>query len=71
MWEWTQEHQQAFEQLKTILTSAPMLTHFNETKLTKLETDASDGVVSEALLQLINQNEWHPIAFFSKIINPA
>jgi hypothetical protein len=54
MWEWTQEHQQAFEQLKATLTSAPVLTHFDEAKLIKLETDASDGVVSEALSQLID-----------------
>jgi hypothetical protein len=71
MWKWTQEHQQAFEQLKATLTSAPVLIHFDEARLTKLETDASDGVVSGALLQFINQNEWHFIAFFSKTMNPA
>jgi hypothetical protein len=48
-WEWTQEQQHAFEHLKQTLTSAPVLVHFDETKPTKLETDASDGIVSEAL----------------------
>jgi hypothetical protein len=48
-----------------------VLVHFDETKPTKLETNASDGVVSEALSQITNEDEWHPIAFFSKTINLA
>jgi hypothetical protein len=51
-WEWTQEYQQAFKALKTAFTSAPVLAHFQEDRPTKLETDASDGVISEALFQL-------------------
>jgi hypothetical protein len=51
-WEWTQEHQQVFEALKAALTSAPVLAHFQKNRPTKLETDASDGVISEALSQL-------------------
>jgi hypothetical protein len=48
-----------------------VLVHFDETKPTKLETNASDDVVSKALSQMINKDEWHPVAFFSKIINSA
>jgi hypothetical protein len=70
-WEWTQEQQHAFEHLKQILTFAPVLVHLDETKPTKLETDASNDVISEALSQITNENEWHPIAFFSKTINSA
>jgi hypothetical protein len=51
-WEWTQEHQQAFTKLKKALTSTPVLVHFDEIKPTKLETDASDDVVSETLSQI-------------------
>jgi hypothetical protein len=70
-WEWTQEQQRAFDHLKQALTFAPVLVHFDETRAIKLETDASNGVVSGALSQLINQKEWHPIAFFSKTMNSA
>jgi hypothetical protein len=70
-WEWTQEQQHAFEHLKQTLTSAPVLVHFDETKLTKLETNASDDVVLGALSQMTNEDEWHPVAFFSKIMNLA
>jgi hypothetical protein len=48
-----------------------VLVYFDKTKPTKLETNASDDVVSGALSQMTNENEWHPVAFFSKIMNPA
>jgi hypothetical protein len=48
-----------------------VLVYFDETKPTKLKTDASDGVVSKALSQMTNKDEWHPIAFFSKTMNSA
>jgi hypothetical protein len=70
-WKWTQEQQHAFEHLKQALTSAPVLVDFDETKPTKLETNASDDIVSEALSQMTNKDEWHPVAFFSKTIDLA
>jgi hypothetical protein len=48
-----------------------VLVHFDETKPTKLETDASDGVVLGALSQMTNEDEWHFVAFFSKNMNSA
>jgi hypothetical protein len=48
-WKWTQKQQRAFNYLKQALTSALMLVHFDETRAIKLETNASDGVISEAL----------------------
>jgi hypothetical protein len=70
-WEWTQEQQRAFDYLKQALTFALVLVYFDETKATKLETNASDGVVSGALSQLTDQEKWHPVAFFSKTMNSA
>jgi hypothetical protein len=51
-WKWTQEHQQVFTKLKEALISTPVLVYFDEIKPTKLEIDASDGVVLEALSQM-------------------
>lgn len=34
-----------------------------------METNASDGVVAGTLSQLGKDGEWHPVAFYSKIID--
>jgi len=58
---WTRQHQEAFEELKRQLADAPILRHYNPDLETKLETDASDGVVAEVLSQK-HGDLWHPIA---------
>lgn len=40
-WQWTPEHDQAFDAVKTALTSPPILAHFNINLPTRLLTDAS------------------------------
>ncbi|KAM4055406.1 reverse transcriptase (RNA-dependent DNA polymerase) [Hirsutella rhossiliensis] len=42
-WDFDDRCLEAFETLKTALTTAPVLVHFIEDRETKLETDASDG----------------------------
>jgi len=41
-WSWTNASQEAFGELKRAFTTGPILTHFDETLPTKLETDSSD-----------------------------
>jgi hypothetical protein len=36
-----------------------------------VETDASDGVLGGVLLQLQPSGEWHPVAYYSKMMIPA
>jgi hypothetical protein len=48
-----------------------MLAHFQEDRPTKLETDASNGVISGTLSQLDPQKNWHSVAFYSKTMNSA
>jgi reverse transcriptase-like protein len=66
---WTQNCQEAFDNLKGLLVNAPVLRHYQPELPTKLETDASDGVVGGVLSQQVNDN-WHPIAYFSKTMSP-
>ena len=64
--------QKAFRELKNRLLSAPVLIHYRPNRATKLETDSSDGVVGAVLSQLYEEdNQWHPVAFFSKTMAPA
>jgi len=63
--------QSAFERLKSCLIEAPVLAHYDPTRQSRLETDASDGVVAGVLSQLGDDRFWHPVAFFSKTMAPA
>ncbi len=70
-WRWSDEEQEAFERLKSALTSAPILVHFNPSCDTILETDASDGVAAGVMSQKGTDGFYHPIAFYSKTLSPA
>lgn len=62
---------EAWEQLREALKSAPILCHYDPFKQTRLETDASDGVVAGVLSQLQDDDLFHPIGYFSKTMIDA
>ena len=65
-WGWENEHREAFEALKTVLTRAPTLALPQYDKPWQVTTDASDYAVGAALTQ-----EGKPVAFMSKKLSPA
>ena len=50
-WTWGSEQEKAFEALKTALTTAPLLQHFDRGLPTRLETDASNQAIAGILEQ--------------------
>jgi len=54
-----------------MFTTGPILTHFDDTRPTKLETDASDFALGAVLSQLREDEKWHPVAFLSRKFSPA
>lgn len=58
----------AFEKLKTILTSEPVLANYDPNNETELHTDASKIGYGAVLLQKQSDNRFHPIAYFSKSV---
>jgi len=50
-WEWGDKEQQAFNELRTKLTTAPVLVYFDPLAPTKIETDALKSVCSGILSQ--------------------
>lgn len=69
---WTEDCEKAFQRLKDAFTSAPVLHHFDPSLPIILETDASDYAVSGILSQVSPvDDDIHPIAFFSRTMNPA
>jgi len=70
-WTWTPSSEDAFDKLKQMFTTGPILTQFDDTGPTKLETDASDFALGALLSQLWEDEKWHPVAFHSRKSSPA
>ena len=69
VFEWTEETQLAFEELKQQLTSAPVLMMPDQTKPFQIECDALKYASGAVLTQLDNNRDQHPIAFLLKNFN--
>lgn len=60
---------EAFEKLKTIITSPPILKFFNPNQPVRVRCDASENGLG-ALLEQFDKN-WHPVAFASRSCTPT
>jgi len=70
-WEWGDKEQQAFDELRTKLTTVPVLVYFDPLTPTKIETDASKYVCSGILSQRSQDGKWRPVAYRSKTMSDA
>src|SRR5277367_5264678 len=70
LFEWTTECQEAFDKLKTLITTAPVLTIPNNYDLFCVEADASEYALG-AILSQKQEEKWRPIGFISKAFNPT
>ena len=61
----TPETKKAFEELKMVFTTAPILRHFNSKLSIRIETDTSSYVIDDILSQL-HDKLWHPVAYYSR-----
>jgi hypothetical protein len=61
----------SFEKLKDRLYTAPILRYYDPELKCILKTDALNGIITAILSQLYPDNEWYPINYFSKTIDPA
>ena len=57
--------------LKSALTSAPVLSYFDSQKATDLFVDASKFSIGAVLQQIDDRGESHPIGYYSRRLNPA
>ena len=69
-WEWKKPQQDAFETLKRLFTSYPVLRNPDQLKRFILTTDASAYAVGATLSQDFKDGR-HPVAYFSKSLLPA
>jgi len=68
---WGPEQQAAFDLLKKVFTTAPILCHFDYDREIIVETNASDYVSAGILSQYDDDGVLHPVAFYSKKHSPA
>lgn len=68
--QWTQEEQKAFDTLKDIFVTEPVLAQFDPERETVLETDASGYATAGCLSQYDDQGLLRPVAYFSQKMNP-
>ncbi|PRP79435.1 retrotransposable element protein [Planoprotostelium fungivorum] len=69
-WNWTMHCQQAFDIRKSTFESAQIIRHFDPSLPLTLETDALDFAISGILTQPYEDGS-HPIAFYSRKLQPA
>jgi hypothetical protein len=68
-WAWNKEHQEAFDALKKLVTSSPILIFPDDHEPYKVEADSSDYATGAVLSQLGEDEKWHPVAFLSKSLS--
>ena len=61
----------AYEDIKTCLTEAPILALYDCNRATKISADASSYGIEGVVYQLQNNNNWKPIAYFSRALTPT
>ena len=70
IWNWGYEQQNAFTNVKAMVTSAPTLAYFDPTKPTTVNADASSYGIGGVLLQE-SEGKQHPVAFCSRTLTPT
>jgi len=71
IWERGEKEQQAFDELRTKLTTARVLVYFDPLAPTKIETEPAKYVCSGIVLQQCPDGKWRPVAYRSKTMSEA
>ena len=66
-WKWGPPEQESFDKLKELITTTPVLAFPDDSRMYRVEADASDVATGVTISQQSPEDGmWHPIAFFSK-----
>jgi len=68
-WQWGKEQQQAFDKLKGIFTTRPVLAVLDLDKEFRVEADALNYATEGVLTMKCSDELWRPVAFISKSLS--
>jgi len=70
VWMWSRKEQVVFKDLKTVVTTAPVLVSPQELDLFWIKADSSDFATGAVLSQQsTTDRKWHPVVFYSKSLS--
>ena len=69
-WIWESEQQEAFERIKTLITTTPVLTIPTNNDPFRVEADASEFAIGTVLSQR-QHDVWRPVTYLSKALTPT
>lgn len=69
-WDWNQEQEKAWQQLKKVLTEEPVLRFYDPARPMKISSDASKTGLGAVLLQKYEE-DWQPVAYASRSMTGA
>jgi len=70
VWTWSRKKQTAFEDLKTAVTTAPVLMSPQDSEPFQIEVNSSDFAIGAVLSQQsMTDGKWHPVAFYNKSLS--
>ncbi|KAF7646289.1 hypothetical protein LDENG_00190540 [Lucifuga dentata] len=70
VWTWSYPQQEAFEKIKGLLTTGPVLAYYDVTRATAVTADASSYGLGGVLLQL-HKEQWKLVAYCSRRLTDA
>ena len=70
-WSWRSPQEQAFKKAKELLSTAPLLTHYESTRPLILSCDASPYGVGAVLSHRVEDNTERPVAYASRTLTAA
>ena len=68
VWHWGKSQNEAFNELKKCLISAPILALYDPNKEIKINADASSYGIGGVVLQKQDDDEWKPVSFLSRAL---
>ena len=70
-WNWREEQEKAFKELKKVFTTQLVLVVPDLNKEMRVEVDASEYIIEGVLSMRWEDDKWRPVAFISKFLNKA